>query len=413
MNSYEAKLQQQIEQYRNVENVHDLPDIFHYWAGRYLAPPLTELFGTADPAQIFVNVFAGCRPAGQAIFLSIGAGDCSVEIQVAQRLKSQGLDFVIECLELSEIMLARGRQAAVDADVADHLIFSPVDLNHWHALRCYNAVMAHHSLHHIVALESVFDQVAGALQTGGRFVISDIIGRNGHMRWPEVESLIERIWNQLPDTKKYNHQLRRLEPEFVNWDCSQEGFEGIRAQDILARLVERFDFLDFMAFGNLTDLFVERSFGHNYDPDCPEDRAFIDKLQAANELLIDLGAIKPTMVIATMTPKGQAERPPRCYRDWTPEFCVRPMPPPLNPELQTNAAAPPMDSTTAVSSELAQTDCQRENSRLQSALQQAAKRHRELEEQIAYLHRSSSWRLTAPLRWFKRTLTRTPTRKTL
>jgi hypothetical protein len=35
-------------------------------------------------------------------------------------------------------------------------------------------------------LEHLFDAVSTALGEDGRFVIYDIIGRNGHLRWPEA-----------------------------------------------------------------------------------------------------------------------------------------------------------------------------------------------------------------------------------
>ena len=47
-------------------------------------------------------------------------------------------------------------------------------------------------------------------------------------------------------------------------------FEGIRAQDILPLLVERFTFDEFIGFGNVIDPFVDRSFGPNFDIASPK-----------------------------------------------------------------------------------------------------------------------------------------------
>lgn len=412
---YLDKLRQQIDQYREVENIHDLPQIFHYWAGRYLAPPLNELFGTADPVQIFADTFAECAAGLQPpVFLSIGSGDCSIEVDIAGRLKRAGMDVVIECTELSPVLLGRGRKAASNADVGDRLSFTEVDINHWHPPRRYAAVMAHHSLHHIVELEHVFDQVQSALIPGGRFVISDMIGRNGHMRWPEALTLVEAIWSTLPDSKKFNQQLKRLESTFVNWDCSGEGFEGVRSQDILQLLAEGFDFCKFMAFGNLTDVFVERSFGHNYDADSDADRKFIDRVHEVNELLIDLGVLKPTMVIAIMSRQGDCSQDPVCYRGWQPRFCIRETYQ-HREQLDRDGAdsRPPNVAASAgvAGSPLAGAGVDvlmqlRAEMRLaREATEEALAARRRAEEQLTALHASTSWRVTAPLRWL-RTMTR-------
>lgn len=140
------------------------------------------------------------------------------------------------------------------------------------------------------------------------------------MRWREAELILEPLWRSLPDRYKYNHQLQRLDAQFVNWDCSVEGFEGIRCQDILPLLIRRFYFHTFLAYGNLTDVFVDRSDGHNFDPQNPADLAFIQHLARLNDVLIGHGVIKPTMLFASMS-KSPSEM--TCYRRWRPEFCLR------------------------------------------------------------------------------------------
>ena len=106
------------------------------------------------------------------------------------------------------------------------------DLNNWTAEHEFDSILAIHSLHHVVALEKPFDEVHRSLSGEGAFLINDMIGRNGHLRWPEALDVVQAFWKELPHSKRYNHQLKRFEDEFVNWDCSTEGFEGIRAQDI-------------------------------------------------------------------------------------------------------------------------------------------------------------------------------------
>ncbi len=93
--------------------------------------------------------------------------------------------------------------------------------------------MCHHALHHVLNLEHLISAIRASLHPKGCFVSIDVIGRNGHMRWPEALEFIERIWRFLPDEKRYHHVLKTSDQEYVNRDCSTKGFEGIRSQDIL------------------------------------------------------------------------------------------------------------------------------------------------------------------------------------
>ena len=126
---------------------------------------------------------------------------------------------------------------------------------------------------------------------------------------------------ELPDKYKYNHGLKRFEKKYENWDCSKEGFEGIRAQDILPLLITRFNFELFIAFGNIIDIFVDRCFGHNFDPAIEWDRSFIDRVQAIDMAAIEGGCVKPTHMLAAMTNMQITQM--KMHKHLSPGFCVR------------------------------------------------------------------------------------------
>jgi SAM-dependent methyltransferase len=263
------------------------------------------------------------HPEERVEVISLGAGNAEIEIRIAQQLREHDFNrYRIDCIDLSPDMLQRGEKSAAKQGFRERFHFVEVDLARWQPDRRASIVIAHHSLHHIVELEAIFGKIKAAIGNTGYFLTSDMIGRNGHMRWPEAPEVVQEIWKTMPDRYKYNHQLRRFEKEFENWDNSKVGFEGIRAQDILTLLVKNFYFESFIAEGNLPDIFVERSFGHNFDIRNPEDIAFIDRVAMMNDQQIDQGIIKPTQVIAAM--RAQPGSPLWCYKHWTPEFCVRP-----------------------------------------------------------------------------------------
>jgi SAM-dependent methyltransferase len=218
-------------------------------------------------------------------------------------------------------MLERGSDIAAKEGVMEYMRFCQGDFNEWQANKQYTAVIANQSLHHIVNLEGVFSEVRASLGDEGVFIISDMIGRNGHQRWPEALQVVHEFWRELPKEYKYNHQLRRTERLYENWDCSTEGFEGIRAQDILPLLIEHFNFEVFVAFGNVIDIFVDRGFGHNFNPNKPWDTDFIDRVHSRDEQLIRSGEITPTHMMAVLR-KSEVELP-FYSRGLTPSFCVR------------------------------------------------------------------------------------------
>lgn len=308
---YAARIAAETAIFADQVEVHDLPPIFHYWSNRWLRPQL-ETFGFSNPDQFFATFLEAARAdatdAGRgARFASIGSGNCDTEVRVAQLLVERGIDdFIIDCVDINADMLARGRVLAQQAGVARHIAAAQGDFNAWQPAARYDAVMANQSLHHVVNLEGLFASIESALTPQGRFVTSDMIGRNGHMRWPEALDLVHEYWAELPRAYRRNVQLRRHEELYENWDCSTQGFEGIRAQDILPLLVERFGFELFIGYGNLIDPFIDRGFGPHFDADAAWDRDFVDRVHARDETEMRAGRITPTHMMAALRKRPYA-----------------------------------------------------------------------------------------------------------
>ncbi|TMH00069.1 MAG: class I SAM-dependent methyltransferase [Betaproteobacteria bacterium] len=288
--------------YSRCEAVHDLPPIFHYWSNRYLRPKL-EAIGASDPDHFFQQHLQRCYDSGTGVrrFVSVGAGTCDLEIRLAQALTASGRDrFTIDCLDFNRSTIGRATEQTRAAGVATCVVPQFCDVNRWEPAAEYDAVLANHSLHHLVALEHLFDGVAKCLAPHGRFIVSDMIGRNGHMRWPEALVIVNEYWEELPASYRYDRQRFCQLDAFVNWDCAKDGFEGIRAQDILPLLVQRFSFEVFLAFANVIDPFIERSFGPNFSVERNWDRDFVDRVHARDEAELAAGRIKPTHMFAVM-----------------------------------------------------------------------------------------------------------------
>lgn len=320
----DARLEQELKNYRDCVDVHQLPAIFHHWSHNYVLPKL-QACGFAGLQEFNLHYLeSACRaePSKRHFIAGIGSGNCDLEIGLAEALLARGADnFEFHCFEINPAMVERGRRLAAERNVAAHVRCDVVNVESWSPDRHYAACMAIHSLHHVVDLEGVFDGVQDALGETGVFLLNDMIGRNGHQRWPEALEAVEEIWRTMPRKYKYNHLLQRWEDDFVNWDCSTSGNEGVRSQDILPLLAERFHFEVFVGFGNVIDVFIDRCFGHNFDRSDADDLAFIDRVAQLDEALLDAGTVKPTHMIAAA--RTREVETPRVYRHWSPEFCLR------------------------------------------------------------------------------------------
>jgi len=340
---YREALAREKNLFGNCLHVHDLPDIFHYWSLRYLRPKLLP-FGFDSPDAMFAKYLAEqCREeeSHPKRFVSLGAGNCELEIELALKLRSaRHDDFIIDCVDLNPAMLARGYAAAASAGVDQHLKFTESDLNSWVPTCEFDAVFANQSLHHVLNLEGLFAQIKSSLKSGASFIISDMIGRNGHQRWPEALELVHEFWRKLPPSYRFNSKLNRYEELFEDWDCSVEGFEGIRSQDILPLFLREFHFRLFLPFANIIDPFVDRSFGYHFDATAQWDRAFIDEVHRRDEAEISSGALTPTHMLAVV---GNDLTVPRTFPGLTPEFCMR------HPEQRTHRGHPPQAAEPEVS----------------------------------------------------------------
>lgn len=330
MDLYKKKIQEQIDQFNCKNKYQQLPEIFHYWSNKYVVPMLQAVIGVNNNIEFYTKNLADCLQGNPAPpeLLSIGCGECETEMAIASQLIADGIkNFHFECIDLSPISVERSLKEINRKNLMDFFHVHALDLNAWSPTKTYGAIMANHSLHHIVELEQLFSGIKKALSPNGLFLSNDMIGCNGHKRWPECETLVKAIWGFLPDHIKFNRQHYdksgnvHFEETFRNIDCSVEGFEGIRAQEILPLLTKNFHFQKFLALGNLQDIFLDRCFGHNFDPANPKDLAFIDFLELLNNLLIDLGYLKPTIMFAVMSATNSGAT--KYYKHWSPEYCIR------------------------------------------------------------------------------------------
>lgn len=309
--------------YRKQAHVHDLPPIFHYWSNTHLRP-LLEQMGFTHPAEFFLKQTlrqGDQTPDRPLAIASLGSGNCDLEVGLAAGLRDAGRRFSFDCIDINPAMLQRGRQQADQAGLTAFMRFVRGDFNRWRPESGYDVVIANQCLHHVVELEDLFENISSAIGAGGVFLTSDMIGRNGHQRWPEALELLLPLWEELPDRYHFDHTTGVARHRFLDRDCSLGSFEGIRAQDVLPLLCRRFEFDLFVPFANIILVFVERAFGPNFDPESAQDREFIDRVHRIDADAIASGRITPTQMLAAL--RNTATTPRLVDPALTPEACIR------------------------------------------------------------------------------------------
>jgi trans-aconitate methyltransferase len=159
---YAARIAEEAGQFDAMLDVHDLPATHHLWNEHYLLPKL-EATGLHPLWDRMADLVVATREElGQPLeVVSLGAGNCDLEVQLAQLVLARGChDVRFTCIELSQVMLDRGHEKATSAGVADRFSFEAGDLNAWQPEREVGVFLANHSLHHVVELERLFDAVA-------------------------------------------------------------------------------------------------------------------------------------------------------------------------------------------------------------------------------------------------------------
>lgn len=304
--------------------VDNLPPIFHYWAHTYLRPQF-ESIGYASPNDFFLKSVQQRlqMTSDQVRVLSVGTGRCEMELNLARELLAQGTQHVsFTCLDLNGKMLRSAATEATRHGIERMFTFVEGDVAKRKTADKYDVIIANQCLHHFVALEAIFDNIHASLVPGGWFITSDVIGRNGHQLWPEALQEVLALWQTLPRRCKHDRTLGRVSDKFVNYNHANVGFEGIRAQDVLRLLIERFEFEVFAPHACIILPFVERRFGWNFDDKQESDRQFIDRVALRDETLLAAGKVKPTQLLARLTniPVSKLITTSRL----SPKDCVRP-----------------------------------------------------------------------------------------
>ena len=157
---YKLRFLNELRVFGKNTNVHDLPEIFHYWSNKYLLPK-SQSMGFDNPEDFF---FKQCKTYCQQHtdkntikIISIGSGNGELEVTIAKGLIDAGItNFSIECMDINARMHKRTEKLAETHNVKQHIKTLQQDFNSWQNNQKYDVVIANQSLHHVVELEHLF-----------------------------------------------------------------------------------------------------------------------------------------------------------------------------------------------------------------------------------------------------------------
>jgi ubiquinone/menaquinone biosynthesis C-methylase UbiE len=223
--------------------------------------------------------------------LSLGSGPGGVELAFARDAPSAE----ILCLDLNADVLRLGESSATAEGLP--VRFEQADLNTVTLPKeKFDIVFCHASLHHIVELERLVEQIKTTLRPEGELMIVDVITRHGYRMWPETRKVVQTLWQTLPARYRTNHTAYgepRVDRKIWETDTRRSGMECIRSEDILPLLADNFATRTYVPYLSLCRRFFDTMYGPNYDLDRPLDRAILDWIWELDCHYISSGRLRP------------------------------------------------------------------------------------------------------------------------
>ncbi len=234
--TYQQQLTQEAEQWGNTaeEQAARVPPDWRY----YRALRDNVIMHTADIDALLGNVHPGMTA------LELGCGPGWLALAMAQRgASARGIDISPKAIEI-----ARGYYESIREEVSGSAAYEIADLNTIDLpADAYDIVAAKGTLHHLVQLDHVIDQVHRALKPGGLFWMCDTNGDEA----ASTVLIASALMFVLPTYVSYRDKLRGLlrfgvhAPGRIKASIQAQGlspFEGVgREHDWLKLVQERFN----------------------------------------------------------------------------------------------------------------------------------------------------------------------------
>lgn len=242
-NRYNQLIEQEAKHWGEVRPDPANPQIWH-------DPKLFEIFFGREYRHLIERAVSNGPKA-----LELGCGEGNLSLELAQN----GLD--VTAIDLSAERIDRAKSKAGQLTTASQVSFVVGDLNTITLEpQKFDCVVAHDSLHHILKLDRLLDEVQKTLKPEGRFITIDFIGM-GALRKIAAALLYGILPTYQPYKVKWN--LRQRLPAFLASEQKkrreiergsasalhrESPFEEISQRSIITEIQKRFVVVEFFTF---------------------------------------------------------------------------------------------------------------------------------------------------------------------
>ena len=232
--------------------------------------------------------------------LSLGCGHGGLELEIAGRLDDRPHRLV--AVDLNQRLFAEAERRAAGRGL--NIEWESVDLNFVEiAEEAFDVIYAHASLHHIINLEHVFQQVRKGLKRDGRFVMLEMIGKSELLFWPENLKAAIEVVRHMP--ARYARSVPDPAQIAASYERRYAGTEGIRQEEIPSLVEHWFQPVKVFTYGAFVRIICTHPvLGQVFDPERPEDRRYLETVFEHDLRLVREGRLRPTEMFGVFTLKA-------------------------------------------------------------------------------------------------------------
>ncbi len=225
--------------------------------------------------------------------LSLGCGHGGFELSIASQLNKP---YRMVAVDLNPYIWEEAIRRAKAQDL--NIEFKAIDLNFVAiAPHSFDVIFAHASLHHMLNLEHLMEQIYHGLKPGGRFIILDMIGEVQTLFWQDNVEFARNLVENFPAAIKSRLKENPIPP--YHPPALQVGMEGIRQEELESEIdrffvpIKSFKYNSFMRLIGTNPIL-----GKIFDLDNRNDRDFLESLCRLDLEQISQGKLRPTEMFA-------------------------------------------------------------------------------------------------------------------